>query len=426
MAYCAEGEEKPDPAGSLPGFGPRIIVAIPARDEVHRIEACLQALAEQFEPCGTKLRADVFGVLLLLNNCRDDTAALARRLKQSLPYPLAIEERDFPPEMAHAGAARRLAMETAAAWLLGVGLPEGYLLTTDADTCVAPDWIACHRAAFDQGADAVAGLVIDNPGESRRLPARLRHRGRLEARYAWLLTELESLLDPDPHDPWPRHAMTAGASLGVRLSWYMRVGGVPLQSSGEDRALVQRLQAAGARVRHCVRTRVVTSCRLDGRAPGGMADTMRQRIAEPDALCDPMLEPVCGAVERYSLRAALRRDHRLGCLARCGNWAARLALPAAVIELVADLPNFEALWEVVEAHSAYLQVQLLRPGDLPAQITLAKQILRILRSRDLELLSRFDERERQVPTAASVSLLLRHRGDTTGSEQIPEAAEIPA
>jgi GT2 family glycosyltransferase len=365
-------------------LAPATIVAIPARDEALRIEACLDSLAGQETLRAAPLGANAIGVLLLLNNCRDNTAEIARTLRPHLPFRLVIKEIELPADSANAGAARRLAMEAAAAWLVECGCLDGYLLTTDADTRVAPDWIARHHVAFARGTDAVAGLVFDDPDEHRHLPARLRRRGHLEARYERLLTELESKLDPDPDDPWPRHSMAAGASLGVRLSWYFRVGGVPNQATGEDRALVRELQAAGARIRHCVQTQVVTSCRLDGRAPGGMADTMRQRIAEPDSFCDEALEPVAIAIERYGWRATLRRGYGEGRFARWRDWAPSLAIPAEIARRIARRPDFPAIWEGIEAASPHLRAELLRPSQLPAQIALAKQALRSLPGREIE------------------------------------------
>jgi GT2 family glycosyltransferase len=167
---------------------------------------------------------------------------------QRLPHLLADEaaRRGVGPHaLVRHGSPWRLALEKA-------GKVDGYLLTTDADSRVAPDWIVRQHVAFARGADAVAGIVYDDPAKFRRLPARLRRRGRLEARYSWLLTEIEARLNPDPDDPRPRHTMAAGASLGVRLPWYRRVGGIPMLACGEDRELVSRLAAAGARVRtHC-------------------------------------------------------------------------------------------------------------------------------------------------------------------------------
>jgi hypothetical protein len=117
---------------------------------------------------------------------------------QRLPHLLADEaaRRGVGPHaLVRPGSPWRLALEKA-------GKVDGYLLTTDADSRVAPDWIVRQHVAFARGADAVAGIVYDDPAKFRRLPARLRRRGRLEARYSWLLTEIEARLNPDPDDPW--------------------------------------------------------------------------------------------------------------------------------------------------------------------------------------------------------------------------------
>src|SRR5207344_129578 len=90
---------------------------------------CLWALARQ------TVQADA--VLLLANNCVDRTAALARSLSDCLPYLLYVRDHTFSAIAASAGNARRLAMEFAAQ-LAG---RDGILLTTDADTIVAPDWV---------------------------------------------------------------------------------------------------------------------------------------------------------------------------------------------------------------------------------------------------------------------------------------------
>ncbi len=96
-----------------------IIVAIPARDEAAHIGACLDALARQVDGDGVPLAPGAFGILLLLNNCRDDTAAAAAGRAASMPFSLRIVEWDLPPSHAHAGAAGRLAMDAAAGWLMG-------------------------------------------------------------------------------------------------------------------------------------------------------------------------------------------------------------------------------------------------------------------------------------------------------------------
>jgi hypothetical protein len=360
-------------------MAPETIVAIPARDEAGSIRPCLSALAHQVGLDGKRLDGAGFGVVLLLNNCRDATAEIARDFSQRLPYQLRILSVELPAQQAHAGGARRFAMDAAADWVLEAKKPDGYLLTTDADTRVAPDWIVRQHSAFARGADVVAGMVYDDPAEVRRLPAKRRRRGRLEARYTWLLTEIEARLDPDPDDPWPRHTMAPGASLGVRLSWYRRVGGVPMLACGEDRALVSRLTAAGARVRHCLQTRVITSCRLEGRAAGGAADTMRQRIAEPESFCDAVLEPALDAMRRYFWRGLLRCWHRESRLTDTLVWAQSFGFSGETATDIAHLPDFAALWAAVTSQNPELGSRLLRPAELPEEIARAKRIVRILR-----------------------------------------------
>src|ERR1700738_1867703 len=58
---------------------PAIIVAVPARNEAERIERCLAALANQRDLNGTPFPDGRVGVLVLLNNCTDQSFE-ARRL----------------------------------------------------------------------------------------------------------------------------------------------------------------------------------------------------------------------------------------------------------------------------------------------------------------------------------------------------------
>ncbi len=246
------------------------------------------ALSDQ-ESLGATFRLP-FDVLLFVNNSDDGTAEIAASLAEALRFRLTIVTATLPPQDASAGGARRHAMEAAARCLEEQGGP-GLLLTTDADSRVPPDWVANTIAAIDAGADAVAGTLALDPDDEAALPASLKARGALEGRYEALVCELETWLDPQPHDPWPRHPTESGASFALTLASFRAVGGVPNKALGEDRALARALRSGGFRIRHAPEVKVITSGRLIGRAEGGCADTMRLRIEEPRARCDTYLRP---------------------------------------------------------------------------------------------------------------------------------------
>lgn len=205
------------------------MVAVPARNEAERIPACLQALAAQVDAAGDPLPADAFEVVVLANNCTDDTARVARSAGVRLGLALQVLEVEHPPEQAHAGGARRAAMDAAADRLERAGAPGGAVLTTDADSRPRPDWLCLTLLALEAGADAVAGMVDLDAGEAGegRRPLGASGLHGPEAEYADLLAEIASRLDPLPYDPWPNHIWTWGANLAVRADVYRAVGGLP-------------------------------------------------------------------------------------------------------------------------------------------------------------------------------------------------------
>jgi hypothetical protein len=356
------------------------VVAIPVKDEAERLPACLSALAEQVDRKGQPLLSGSFGVLIFANNCRDGSAALARSLAQSLPFPLRVVEGWLPPDRAHAGGARRAAMDLAAAWLAEGHGDDGVILTTDADSRVFPDWVDANLTCLARGADAVLGTIMLDPAEDEALPTALHRRGALEGTYEALLTEIAALLDPLEHDPWPHHRTRSGASIAVTAAAYRRAGGMPAVRLGEDKAFVAALLAEDARLRFDPAIRVITSGRLFGRAAGGVADTLRQRSEEPDALCDEALEPVAMVLYRAAWRGWLRRLwSRRGALVPAG-WVTALAIPVDASAAIGAATRFGAAWDLVEQASPRLTRQRLTPSDLPEQIRQARNAVAALRS----------------------------------------------
>src|SRR6201996_6893857 len=243
------------------------IVCIPARNEADRIGRCLAALAVQRDRNGAPVLPGSFGVLLLVNNSTDATAQAARSMALQVPYPLEVLEITLKSG-ATAGGARRRAMEEAAA-RLRAGERNGVLLTTDADSAVSPSWYAENMRHLEDGADCVAGYIDAEAPEIVSLGAAFLERGRREDMYLRLVAEIYALCDPRPHDPWPNHRVSSGASIAVTVAAYDAVGGMPDQALGEDAAFTALLDNLNLKVRHALDVSVLTSCRLDGRAAGG-------------------------------------------------------------------------------------------------------------------------------------------------------------
>jgi glycosyltransferase involved in cell wall biosynthesis len=245
-------------------------VLVPARNEEDLLGRCLAALAgaahvlAEARP-GLRLR-----VAVVLDGCTDASADVAARAPWPAPSPR--------PELlltgpAGVGTARALG----ARHLLGRAADAGatprevWLASTDADSTVPEQWLLAQVEAAEQGADARLGTAVlprGGPGPSGGTA-----RERLRARWAAQQRHVEG------------HDHVHGADLGVRGSAYLRVGGFPEVVTGEDVGLVRRLELSGARLLRTARHPVVTSDRLTGRAPDGVARDLAElaATAEPQA-----------------------------------------------------------------------------------------------------------------------------------------------
>jgi hypothetical protein len=369
------------PDAVAPSLG--AIAAIPVRDEEDRIEACLDALLAQRDLSGRPLPPDALGLVLLLNNCSDRTAAIARASLAASGAPFALVNVSLPPSQANAGFARRLALDLAALWLERADRRDGPLLTTDADSRVPAQWLARNLAAIHAGCGAVAGRVTLEPAEEGLLPQALMRRTARENAYEQALLALSARIDPIAHDPWPNHWNASGASYGVTLDAYRAIGGLPYPASGEDRALADALLRYDIPIRHDPDIVVVTSARLDGRACGGVADTIRMRCEDPDTPGDERLEPLANALRRYLWRRRLRRWHAAGILQQPSRvqqpfWQIPLGLPPAR-RWCAEAAGFGALWAQVEAASPRLARTPLRPCHMPLHTAAARALLGVWR-----------------------------------------------
>ncbi|MBD8638479.1 glycosyltransferase [Sphingomonas sp. CFBP 13733] len=274
----------------------RFCVCVPARDEADRLPILLDALARQ----------DVDGpirVSILINNTVDDSVAAVARAQAAWGerLHLAVACHDIPPERAHAGTARRLAMD---AGLARIDPDRGVLISTDADTRPPSDWISAMLRAIDAGLDIVGGRIVVDDAEP--LAADMNAMQVKLDRYWACVRAIEDDIDPCRWDPAPRHGDHTGASLAILAPLYRTAGGVPAIPAGEDRALVEAAVAAGGRLGHPMSVWTRVSARTIGRATGGMADHM-QALSVRVARGEPTFLP---SFDQWRARAAWRRMRR--------------------------------------------------------------------------------------------------------------------
>ncbi len=230
------------------------VVVVPARDEEQRIGPCLEALGAQ-----RGITPGAFAVVVVLDRCTDGTRAVALAAAERLDVPVDVV--DAPA--AGVGAARRHGMDRACARLLAAGNPDGLIATTDADTVVAPDWLAEQLALVAAGAAAIGGEIVLSADDAGRLaPATLARRdARARVRRDAVVAR----------DPGAEHHFFSGASMAVTARAYRAVGGLEPVGALEDEAFEARLVRAGVPITRSAAVRVATAARTDGRASRGLA-----------------------------------------------------------------------------------------------------------------------------------------------------------
>jgi hypothetical protein len=261
----------------LPLTQTQISVIMPVRNEAETLPKALLALANQVGFDGRPLDTRCYEVLVLANNCTDESAAIARQFAHQHPQlQLYVIEQTLPDREAHVGRARRILMDEAYQRLRGLGQRHGIIASTDGDSQVDRQWIAAILYEINQGADAVGGRILTDRAERATLDQATKTTYLRFVGYQYLTRQLEDYLDPDPFDQAPRHYQFNGANFAVTHEMYALAGGMPPVFTSEDVAFHQAIVSVGAKVRHSVLVRVTTSARRQGRAALGMADRLSQ------------------------------------------------------------------------------------------------------------------------------------------------------
>ncbi len=222
-------------------------VMVPAHNEESSIERCVDSIVKAVA------HAEIARswLVVVADGCTDRTAELAQAALAGRGEVLRVAVRS-------AGAARRAGAARVLQHFKDVDPSDLWMANTDADSHVAADWIAVQLSLADAGAAGVAGIVrLDS-----EVPPAVQALHR--ATY-WV-------------DAGGTHDHVHGANLALRADAYIDVGGWKELPLAEDHCLWGRLRHGRWHVQSSVRSVVTTSGRLQGRAPGGFADTLRARM----------------------------------------------------------------------------------------------------------------------------------------------------
>jgi cellulose synthase/poly-beta-1,6-N-acetylglucosamine synthase-like glycosyltransferase len=234
-----------------------VAIVIPAHNEAATIVRCLQAVLAACREVAART-----WVVVVADACTDGTAQLARCTLGTHGEVLECTHRS-------SGTARQVGAVAALGHfyrLTPLADPRSiWIANTDADTFVPAEWLRVHLQFADQGVGALAGIVCIDP-ESDAGAEVLRH---FHATYR---VEADGT-----------HGHVHGANVGVRADAYFAVGGWSYLALAEDHCLWNRLRRHGCAVRSSTRSVVRTSGRLQGRAKGGFADTLRTQLRQIDA-----------------------------------------------------------------------------------------------------------------------------------------------
>ena len=330
-----------------------VSVIVPVRNEAHHLEQTLDALRHQCHADGQPLNPATYEVLLLANNCTDQSYAVARQYQQQHPaFPLHVAQIQLPPQKANIGTVRRLLMDEACRRLMSLDNPSGIIASTDGDTVVDRCWLHYIMLEIAGGSDAVGGRILTRPDSSQ---VRLYH--LRDVLYRTLIAQAEAVLDPRPHDPWPRHFQHFGASIAVTCQMYRQAGGLPEKPYLEDEAFYKALLRTDAKVRQSPQVKVFTSTRMEGRVAIGFSEQLRYwsrlvRLSKGQ-VAEPAEAVILKLRSRQRLREYWNAKNRPGHADALPSIAADLLLdPDWLARMVQKSPFFGQLWEQVEKKMA--------------------------------------------------------------------------
>jgi hypothetical protein len=167
----------------------------------------------------------------------------------------------------------------------------------------------------------------------------------------------------------------------MRAATLRAAGGAPHVASGEDRALIERLLLVDARIRHAPAITVTVSGRLEGRAEGGMAATLKRRMQQRDILTDERLEPTIDAYRRVLAKAHLRKVFFQQ--EDAGPLTEDLLIGTGTMRLALQTRHFGAAWANIQRLSPVLKRRRVEFASLQREISQALSLHQQLREEAL-------------------------------------------
>ncbi|MFD1257690.1 glycosyltransferase [Mucilaginibacter terrae] len=296
----------------------RIAVIVPVKNEAEGLVRTLDALRMQKDETGLPLHPSIYEVLLLANNCTDNTFKIAQQYQTLFPrFNLHISEIDLPKPDAHIGTVRRMMMDEAYERFMSIGQAKGIIVSTDGDSEVDSQWIHFILIEMDKGNDVVGGRIL-----TRNTPSLSKMHHLRDVSYRYHLSRLESILDPSQFDPWPRHFQCYGPSLAVTCDIYHKAGRIPAIPYLEDEEFRKALYRIDAKVRKSPLVKVYTSARLIGKVTFGFSVQLKQWGDMTLENQQQQVEPLPSLIQKTKVKNELRQvwkskeelyaeDHRL-------------------------------------------------------------------------------------------------------------------
>lgn len=279
-------------------------IVIPVKDEEKYILKTLSQFSVQVDTYGRPMDGSQFEILVLANNCSDNSVAHIRNFQQNHPHlTVHLEEITLPPGKANIGYVRRKLMEAAYARLSKNG--GGIIMTTDSDTMVARDWISQTHQEINDGADAVGGRILLYTDELEGMDEFTRLHHLKDEKYQLLTAELEGKIMNMDFDPVPRHHQHFNGSFAVTTECYAKSGGVPVVDYLEDCAFFMSLQGIDAKVRHSYKVKVYTSARCVGRTEIGLSQQLNVWKSLGNQMQDHFVESCASITARLTRKKSL-------------------------------------------------------------------------------------------------------------------------